>query len=74
MTPRRYIATNYLSLDHLVSPGEQRGWHGKAERLDGFEIDQQLERDALLDGEVGGLCPSKNFPNIGPCLPILGLI
>ena len=36
------------SFDHLVSAGEQRGWHHQTEHLGGFEIDHQLERGALL--------------------------
>jgi hypothetical protein len=60
----------YASFNHRVGAREQRGWHREAESLGGFEIDQQLERDALLDGEVGRLCPSKNFPNVSPGLPI----
>jgi hypothetical protein len=37
------------SFDHLVGTGEQRGWHGKAERLRGFEVDHQFKIRRLLD-------------------------
>jgi hypothetical protein len=53
---RRVIHTfrNAL-LDHLVSAGEQRRWHGDAKRLRGLQIDDQLELGRLLDRQVGRL-------------------
>jgi hypothetical protein len=38
--------------DHLVGAGEQRGRHGKAERLGSFKVDHQLEFFRFLDREV----------------------
>jgi len=40
------------SFDHLVGAGEQRGWHGYAERLGSINIDEQLEFRWLLDRNV----------------------
>jgi hypothetical protein len=37
-------------LDHLIGAGEQRRWHGEAERLGGVEIDDQFELRGLLHG------------------------
>ena len=36
-------------LDDLVGVGEDRWRHGQAERLGGFEVDDQLECSWLLD-------------------------
>jgi hypothetical protein len=38
-----------LLSDYLVGAGEQQGRNGQAERLRGFEIDDQLELGWLLD-------------------------
>ena len=43
------------SLDYLVSLGEDRLRHRKAERPGSLEIDHQLERSRLLDRHIGGL-------------------
>ena len=43
------------SLDDLVGAGEQRWRHGQAERVGGFQIDDQLELGRLLHREIGQL-------------------
>src|SRR5215467_1161576 len=35
--------------DHFVSVGEQRQWHGEAERLRGPEVDHEIESGRKLD-------------------------
>jgi hypothetical protein len=35
-------------LDHFIRSGDQRRWHGNAERLGSLEIDDQLEPGGLL--------------------------
>ena len=46
--------------DQFVGAGEQRIWHGDAECLGGFEVDDQLKLGRLFDGEVGGFCALGN--------------
>src|SRR6516165_10014114 len=41
------------SLDDLVGTGEDQWWDRQAERLGGFEIDDQLEGGRLLNRKVG---------------------
>jgi hypothetical protein len=41
-----------LLLDHLVGAQQQRRRDREAERLGGFEIDDELELGRLLDGEI----------------------
>ena len=56
-----------LLFDHLVGAGEQRGWHGEAERLCGLEIDHQFEFGRLLNGQVGRLGTSENAIDVRSC-------
>ena len=37
-----------ISFDDLVRLGKQRWWHGEAERLGGFQVEDQLELGGLL--------------------------
>ena len=48
------------SLEHLVGAGEQRVWHGEAERLSGLEIDSNVELGRLHDWKIGGLLTLEN--------------
>jgi len=42
-------------LDHVLGAGKQRWRHFKAERLGGFEIDEQLDFCGLLDRQISRL-------------------
>jgi hypothetical protein len=42
-----------LLFDHLVGARKQCGRYIEAERLGGFEVDDQLELGGLLDRQVG---------------------
>ena len=53
-----------LSLNDLVSRGQQRFRDRKAEGLGGFEIDDQLDFCDLLHGEVCRLVAFENAPGI----------
>ena len=46
-------------LDHLVSAGEQSRRHGKAKRLRGDQVNDQIEFCRLLDWEVGCFRPAQ---------------
>jgi hypothetical protein len=39
---------------------KQSGWHSKAERLRGLEIDDQLDFGGLLDRQIGRLLALEN--------------
>ncbi len=61
------------SPDHLGRLEEERWGNGEAERLRGLEVDDQLERGGLLDGEVSGLPTLDEFVYIsGGALPEVG--
>ena len=47
--------------DHLVGAREQRWRHLQAERLGGFEVDDQLEPGRKFDREIGRLGTFQNF-------------
>src|SRR5215471_12716050 len=53
-----------LLFDNLVRPCEQHGRQGQAERLDGLEIDHQLEFGRPPHWQVGGLGALENLPDI----------
>src|SRR2546427_2333718 len=48
------------SLDHLVGKRKQLVRHREAERLGGFEIDDQLELGRLFDRKLAGICAREN--------------
>src|SRR6266516_656283 len=50
--------------------GEQRGRNGEAERLRGFEIDNQLEFGRLLDGQVRRLRSLEDLAHVASGAPI----
>ena len=59
----RQLASLQL-LDDLVSEGEQRVWHGEAERLGGLEIDGKFDLRNLLQRQIGGFFTFQNTPCI----------
>src|ERR1044072_7480623 len=44
-----------FSLDHLVSNGEDRGWHREAQRLCSLGVDDEVDFRRLLHGDVSRL-------------------
>ena len=48
---------------------EKQG-HLKTNRLCGLEVYHQLELGWLFDRQIGGLCPFKDFVNVGRCSAI----
>src|SRR3974390_842260 len=50
--------------DHLVGHHEQLVWHGKAKRLDGREINNEIELGWLLDRDVARLRPAQNLVDV----------
>ena len=55
---------NLRLFDHLVGAGEQCRWDGKAERLGGGEIDDEIELDRLLDREISRLRAAHALVNV----------
>jgi hypothetical protein len=51
-------------LDHLVGGGQQRLRDGKAERLGGLEIDDEINFRNLLDRQIGRFFAFENAPGI----------
>jgi hypothetical protein len=52
-------------LDQLVCAREQRRRDRQPEGLGDLDVDDQLERSRLLDGEVGGLCSYRRDDTAG---------
>src|SRR5712691_1538885 len=61
---RRERSFARCSLDDLVGAGEDRLWHGEAERFGSIEIDDQLEFDGLLDRQIARISASEDFVDI----------
>src|SRR6516162_6591700 len=55
--------------DHFVGDGKQRWRHGDAQRLRGFEIEDELKLCRLHDWQVGWLSPLQNPTGIDSDLP-----
>ena len=53
--------------DHLVGAGKQRLRHGEAERLGGFEIDNQLILGRRLHRQVGRLLALEDPIDVVGC-------
>src|ERR1019366_8807174 len=51
-------------VDQLIGSGEQRLWHGEAERFGGLQINNKLELGGLLDRNVARLCSAQDLINI----------
>src|SRR5512143_1545970 len=60
----------YQLFDRHVGLGEQHRWHGDAERLCGFEINDEFELSWLHDGQVGRLRTLKYFCDVNAGLVI----
>jgi len=52
------------SFDHLIRPRKERRWDRQAESFGGLEVDDQLKRDGLLNGQVGQLGPFEDLVHI----------
>src|SRR5207245_10063506 len=67
-TPRGEMNSR-RSFDHLVGAGEQRRWHGEAERLGSLKIDHQLVFGRRLHRKVGRLLALEDAINVGGRAP-----
>jgi len=56
--------------DHLVRQREQIGWNFKTKRFRSFEVDNELEFDSLLDGQLRRLLSIENFTGVDAQLAV----
>ena len=55
----------HLFVDHLVSTQQDRGRHGKTERLGGLAVHGHLELGRKLHRKIARLCAAQNAIDIG---------
>src|ERR1700730_12261334 len=48
---------------------QERDWNGKAERLGGLEVEEQLDFSGLLNRQVGRLIAFENPAGVDACCP-----
>src|SRR5262245_40545947 len=58
------------SLDDLVGTGEKRQWDFEAERLDGLEVDCQLEICRQYNRQIARLLTLEDAAGINASLPV----
>jgi hypothetical protein len=64
--PRRSVAARRAApFDHLIGATEQRQRNGKAERLGGLEVDDQLDFRRLHNRQVSRLFALENSAGVG---------
>ena len=59
-----------VSLNHLISGGQQRFRDGEAEGFGGLEVDDELELGRLHDRQVGRLGAVEDFASIDANLTV----
>src|SRR6516164_7196085 len=61
--------------DHLVGAGKQRWWHGQAQRLGGFQVDDKFVLGRRLHWKITRLLAPKDAINVsGGFAPLIDLI
>jgi hypothetical protein len=63
--------TSRLLFDHCVCASEQRGRHGEAERLRGFEVDDGFVLGRHLHRQVGRLLALEDAVDVAGRAPVL---
>ena len=58
------------SFDHIVSASQERRWNSQSKCLGGLQIDDQLERDGLVDGKVSWFGAFEKLSDVDPYLLI----
>src|SRR5436190_9103060 len=66
----KVIALRYSSFDHFVGAYQERFGNREADRLGGFEIDDQFKSCRSHHRQVSGLLALEDAPDIDAGLPI----